>query len=109
MDYRDLLAGSTKSLFWFKAKNKLVDQLISIKYHKGTDLKILSLGAGTGDDLGIIHQYGKVYVIDVDEDALQLVPNKFCYNKQIADACDLPFEDDFFDLVVSFDVFEHIE
>lgn len=111
MDYKDYQAGQTADNFWFRAKYGLIHLLMEKNAAQGAaePLKILSIGTGTGDDLKILKQFGNNYVTDILPEALAIVPDEDCFEKRIADACDLPYEDGFFDLVVSFDVFEHIE
>ena len=112
MDYKDYLAGQTDTNFWFRAKYRLIRLLMdknTVGRISEEPLRILSIGTGTGDDLKILSQYGDNYVTDILDEALAVVPDEFCYEKRKADACDLPYEDGFFDVVVSFDVFEHIE
>ena len=111
MDYKDYQAGQTADNFWFRAKYKLIELLMdkNCSSNNQVPLKILSIGTGTGDDLKILDSFGDNYVTDILPEALSLVPDEVCYEKRIADACDLPYEDNFFDIVVSFDVFEHIE
>lgn len=108
MDYKDYQSGHTISNFRLRAKKDLTEVLLSKYCQKGQKLKILNLGAGTGDDLEALNQYGRVYVIDINKDALKLIPANLCFEKRIADATKLPYKSDFFDMVVSFDVFEHI-
>ena len=107
MDYKDYQAGQISTSFWFKGKNNLIDILMSKISKKGEKLKILNIGAGTSDDLKILNKYGDNYLIDINKNALNL--NKYlCIEKRVADAHKLPYQDDFFDIVVSFDVFEHM-
>ena len=109
MDYKDLQAGQIKENFWFQAKNDLIDVLMKKACNNSRQLKILNIGAGTGDDLEILNKFGKNYIIDIDKNALSVIDNKSCEEKKIASACNLPYLDNFFDVVVSFDVFEHIK
>jgi len=109
MDYKDYQSGKVKLDFWFRAKNDLIEKLLFNQFPKKKKLKILNLGAGTGSDLEILNNFGEVYVIDVEKKALDLIPDNLCVEKKICDACKLIYKDDFFDLVVSFDVFQHIE
>lgn len=109
MDYKDYCWGQTPEDFWYKGKNKLIDDLMSKISCRRTKLKILNLGAGTGDDLKILNKYGDNYVVDIDKKALDCISKSLCVEKRLANACDLPYKDNFFDIVVSFDVFEHIE
>lgn len=108
MDYKDYQAGATKEFFWHRAKIQFIEVLLN-KLEKGEKLRILNLGAGTGDDLPVISQFGDVYIIDIDSNALRMVSDKFVYEKKVCDACHLPYPDNFFDLALAFDVLEHIE
>lgn len=109
MDYKDLQAGASPNSFWFKAKRDLISILMQRACKGKRKLKILNIGAGIGDELGVLQMFGKVYVVDIDKKALDMIDVNLCEEKIIADACDLPYKKNFFDVVVSFDVFEHIE
>lgn len=113
MDYKDFQAGHHNSDHcWVKARGELIEILAQRALYESAPgrLKILNLGAGTGDDLKILNKFGDNYVIDISNNALSLVvDDKLCVEKKVADACKLPYQDGFFDAVVSFDVFEHIE
>lgn len=109
MDYKDLEAGNTSDYFWFRAKTDLIQTFMQKKCKGKTDLKILNIGAGTGDDLIVLKDFGKNYVTDIDANALAIIDPALCEEKMQADACALPYEDNFFDVVISCDCFEHIE
>lgn len=109
MDYKDLQASQAKENFWFEAKNDLIRILMNKASRNKKDLRILNIGAGTGNDLKVISSFGDSYVVDIDTKALSLIDDALCAEKKLADACNLPYSDSFFDAVVSFDVFEHIE
>lgn len=75
--------------------------------------KVLDVGCGTGTFLArVAKTYGVDCTgIDVSKESIAkakqwLVP---CLHFQVADAVKLPFEDESFDYVLSFDVLEHIE
>lgn len=109
MDYKDIQAGYTEESFWFKAKQGLIEVLMEKGCKNKSGLRILNVGAGTGNDLKTLNKFGDTFVIDIDENAISMIDNKLCVDKKNADVCKLPYKDDFFDVVVSFDVFEHIE
>lgn len=113
MDYKDYLAGNSKSNFWFRAKLDLINILLQKNLENSQknlkNLKILSIGTGTGEELYSLNKFGKVYVIDIEKRALDLIPSKLYKEKKICDTCNLTYPNNFFDLVVAFDVFEHIK
>jgi len=110
MDYIDYQAGKNSEDFWFKTKNHLIEILLLKTIRKRNQKsKILNIGVGTGDDLGLLNKYGENYIIDTNKKALDLIDKSLYKEKKVADACELPFEEDFFDIVVAFDVFEHIK
>lgn len=106
MDYKEYKAGQALSNFWFRGKDDLIFLMLSQIPKK--KCKILSLGAGTGDDLDVLNKFGDVYVVDIDPEVLNLINESDCYEKKVSDARDLDYPDNFFDVVTSFDLFEHI-
>lgn len=107
MDYKDVLLGRTGDVFWFQARNHLIDRILG-KLNI-SNAKILNIGCGTGHNMEVISHYGDVYVIDNNDKALELLPKDTYIEKKVCDACNLDYPDNFFDIVVSFDVFEHIQ
>ncbi len=105
MDLKDFSPSQKGAEFWFKAKEDLIRRmLIKIKKKKQ---KILIIGAGTGEDIKIFADFGEVYVTDINKESIAMIKEN-C-SKQVCDACNLDFKDNTFDIVASFDVFEHIE
>jgi SAM-dependent methyltransferase len=86
MDYRDLEAGAKRDFFWFKAKLELIDVVLA-KLRSEKELKILSVGCGTGEEIKVLRNYGKVYAVDIEAKALALVPDELCEEKRLADVC----------------------
>ena len=107
MDYKDYERGHKGTNFWFKGKCELIGILLNKTNKKG--MKILDIGAGTGEDLDVLNNFGSCYVLDINLEALEQVPENLCIDKKCGDANNLPYESEFFDLVVAFDVFEHID
>ena len=107
MDYKDYLKGHSGSNFFIKGKKELIGVFLS--KIKKQNIKILNLGAGTGDEISVLREYGKIYAIDINKDALKLIPKNLCFEKKVADACNLPYKSNFFDIVVSSEVLEHIK
>ena len=74
--------------------------------HNLVGKKILELGCGSGDRTKLFYDVGQVTGVDIVDKVSSERKNKF--NFFLADATALPFEDESFDAVVSFDVVEHI-
>lgn len=106
MDYKEYVAGFTKNNFWHVSKAELIDSILS--KHSKDAAKILNVGCGVGNDLNVLKKYGVVTVVDVNKKALSIIKDKQV-RKRFGDICSLPFPDKSFDMVVSFDVFEHIK
>lgn len=109
MDIKDLKNGinSDENSFYFKAKNELIYGFIS-KLNK-QNLKILILGIGPSSSLSSLNKYGNVYATDIDEKALKFIPNNVFFKKQKVDVCNIPFKDNFFDIIIGCDILEHVK
>lgn len=103
----DIREAGTKSDFWIRAKIKLIDLLLGSLKIKNT--KILDIGCGTGEDLEVLNRYGKVYVTDTDKKTLAILPRKLYIEKKLCSAEDIAFPSNSFDIIVAFDVLEHVK
>ena len=108
MDYSDYISGASKNNFYFKAKQGLVKIMVSKLSKSGPDLSVLSVGTGTGEELGHLKDLGRVCALDINKDALDLIPGGFC-EKILQDICYNSFPDSSFDLIFCFDALEHIQ
>ncbi|RJQ32482.1 class I SAM-dependent methyltransferase [Candidatus Parcubacteria bacterium] len=109
MDYKDFKVGYTEDSFWLKSKKFLIENLAQKVSHGQTNLRILNIGAGMGGDLEILAKFGRNYVLDVEAGAVDSIDDNLCEEKKVADACDIPYGDNLFDLVIASDVLEHIK
>jgi ubiquinone/menaquinone biosynthesis C-methylase UbiE len=105
MDLKDYEVGIVDTNFWFKAKNDLMNQLIG----KKKKLRILDLGIGTGGSLKVLKKYGRVYATDINNKVLKLIPKWDYYEKKVCDARRITYPSNYFDLVILFDVLEHVK
>ena len=86
VDYKDYQTGMTDNHFWVRGKIGLIETLMK-KVSINSSLKILCVGVGTGNDLAHLRQFGKIYAIDIDDNALQMVADDFVVQKKQADLC----------------------
>lgn len=103
-------AKNEKTYWWYVGRNRIIaGQLNQIhnQMHAG-QLKILNVGSGTGGTISVLESHGDVINVDVSNESIRYL-RKHGYSAIIFDGEALPFSDEEFDLVVAFDVLEHIE
>ncbi len=103
----DIREHGTSVDFWIKAKIKLVDSIFQSLEIKNA--KILDIGCGTGEDLEMLNRYGTVYITDTEKRTLEMIPKDLYAAKRLGTAEDIDFPSNMFDVVVAFDVIEHIK
>lgn len=93
--------------FWYRAMEEISLELINI-YTKKKNLKILDAGCGTAGMTKKLEAFGGETIgIDINPKALALAKKKRIKTLIQADVCHLPFGDNEFDVVASFDVIYH--
>jgi len=108
VDLKDHRAGLSPSHFWTQARINFISVLMH-KIPTNTNYTILDIGAGTGENISVLSRYGNVHALDIDHEALELIPSDMVVEKKIGSACDIPYADNFFDIIVAFDVMEHVK
>ena len=94
--------------WWHVGKNLLLEVLLNKFFNaKKGNMEILEVGCGTGIILSNIRGLCKATGIDLTEDMLKIARKKGL-NVKMAEATKLPFKDDIFDLVYSFQVLPHV-
>jgi ubiquinone/menaquinone biosynthesis C-methylase UbiE len=111
VDYKGYEYGLKPDHFWIKSHINLKKVLLSSINNtnvSGEECKVLAIGAGTGGDLAVLKEFGNIYAFDVDQNVLDMIPENMVVEKQLADAQAIPYGDSQFDIVVAFEVLEHI-
>jgi SAM-dependent methyltransferase len=103
------MAHIEENHWWFVARREILETVIS-KLPLPAVAKILDAGCGTGGNLYMLSRYGSVYGVEMDGTA-----RDFATARQIGTIAsgslpdNLPFTEKSFDLVVIFDVLEHLD
>jgi SAM-dependent methyltransferase len=109
-DFADLYALE-ESYWWFVGMERVTAALLDPFCPPGRARDVLDAGCGTGAMLNWLERYargGRVAGIDVSSDALDFCRARGLGNLAQASATQLPFDDETFDLVTSFDVLVQI-
>ncbi len=106
----DTLNKIEEKNWWFQARQIIVQALLRRFLPTKKQLSILDIGCGTGAMLPVLQHFGRVYGIDSNPRAIQYAQKK-TKSIKISHAVfpEHAFSPETFDLVTSFDVFEHIE
>ena len=97
-------ARAEREHFWFRGFRRFVRPLLSRAAGGRTGLRILDCGCGTGNNLPMLRAYGRAVGIDLTFSGLAYARRQGETLVARASAFTLPFSDDTFDLVTSFDV-----
>ena len=104
----DRLLGATaraeRDHFWFRGFRRFVSPLLERASGGRRDLLSLDCGCGTGHNLGMLRQFGRAFGIDITLSGLQYAASRGERHVARASAARLPFAEDAFELVTSFDV-----
>jgi ubiquinone/menaquinone biosynthesis C-methylase UbiE len=95
--------------FWYRARLDILISLTNRFINRGTPLRILNIGGGTGATSRGFSRFGEVITFDIACEALLLARNRGLSKLIQGDAPSLPFTDNSFDLVLLLDVIEHLE
>lgn len=96
--------------WWFVARRRLVSEFMRQEVHctLGSP-RILDAGCGTGLNLTILQEFGRVFGADSSETALRFCRSRGIQNLALSDLHDLAVADDSFDVITALDVLEHAD
>lgn len=93
--------------WWFVGRRAVIDALVTRAGLK-PGARTLDVGCGTGRNLEIYGRLGAVAGVDPAPEAIEICRRRGLAGVVRADACDLPFPADSFDLLAATDVIEHV-
>ncbi|MGE5620707.1 MAG: class I SAM-dependent methyltransferase [Sphingomonadaceae bacterium] len=103
----EILYRVEESHWWYLGMQRIVGSLLDRQLVKRNDLRILDAGCGTGGMVKYLRRFGHVVGIDVADEALRRCRWRGLRHLARASIEGLPFADESFDLLTSFDVLYH--
>ena len=95
--------------WWYKSKRNYLKFIIN-QHDFSKPLKILEIGPGKGNNIGLLNSYGEVSVLEIEKEFIQHLDNKkFIDKEKIFSSFEQLINKYKFDLIVLLDVLEHIE
>ena len=99
-----------KKHWWFVSKKKIVLDFINRYVRAKGDHKILDIGCGSGLMLNALEQMGDTYGMDMSDDAINFSKEIFSGTVKKGMLPDnIPYDNEYFSLVVALDVIEHVD
>jgi 2-polyprenyl-3-methyl-5-hydroxy-6-metoxy-1,4-benzoquinol methylase len=99
-----------KKHWWFVTRKKIVLDTIDRYLNKNSHVKVLDIGCGSGVMLTALAELGQTFGMDMSDDAINF--SKEIFSGQVEKGFlpdQVPYEDNFFDLITALDVIEHID
>jgi SAM-dependent methyltransferase len=99
-----------KKHWWFVTKKEIVLDTINIYLRKSGDIKVLDIGCGSGLMLNALENIGQPFGMDMSDEAINFSKEIFRGRVEKGILPDqIPYEEDFFDLITALDVIEHVD
>lgn len=92
--------------WWYRGMESITRKCLEQYYSRGSKLRILDAGCGTGAVMGYLADYGTVTGLDYSAQALAFCRQRRRERLVQASVLCLPYGDEVFDLIVSFDVID---
>jgi len=93
--------------WWYQGMKVITMTLLKKYLSTKKKIEVLDAGCGTGFMLPHLGIFGDVQGIDLSDEALRICHEQKFYMAQKASIDDIPFKDNYFDLLVSLDVLYH--
>lgn len=106
----DRMAELDERHWWYRARRKILAELIERKIRLPDKARVLEIGCGTGHNVLMLKQFGAVDAIEIDPAARAVASKRL--GRPVGDAPlpELPgVEEGAYDLIALLDVLEHIE
>jgi SAM-dependent methyltransferase len=96
--------------WWYRARRRIIADLIRREARLPADAQILELGCGTGHNLAMLSGFGRVDGLELDDEARALSEKRLGRKVMSSPLPELAeVQDRHYDLIGAFDVIEHID
>jgi SAM-dependent methyltransferase len=96
--------------WWYRARRKILAELIRRDVRPPANAQILEIGCGTGHNLAMLGEFGHVDGLELDDEARALSEKRLgraVMSSPLPELAEVP--DRYYDLIGAFDVIEHID
>lgn len=95
--------------WWFIGRRRIIETALQ-RMSLPPNTNILEVGCGTGGNLELLSRYGEVDAMEYDESAIEIASQSVAHTIKRGWLPDnIPFKNRGYDLIVLFDVLEHIQ
>jgi SAM-dependent methyltransferase len=107
--YREM-AELDERHWWYRARRAVLAELIRREAVPPANARILEIGCGTGHNLGMLGQFGRIDAIELDDESRAIAEARLGGPVMNARLPELPgIADRHYDLIAALDVIEHID
>ena len=99
-----------KKHWWFVTRKNIVLDFIDRYLTKSDQIKVLDIGCGSGLMLNALEEVGQTFGMDMSDEAISF--SKEIFNGRVEKGAlpdQLPYQENYFDLITALDVIEHID
>jgi SAM-dependent methyltransferase len=106
----DRMAEQDQIHWWYRARRRILADLIAREVPLPEDARILEIGCGTGHNFEMLERFGRLDAIEVDAEARALSSRRLGHAVGDAPLPGLPgLADGSYDLIALLDVLEHVD
>lgn len=105
-EYKNIFLNESTHFYYLGTHNTVLD-LVKRYLPRKKNLKILDAGCGTGLLMKKLEDFGDVWGVDISPEAIKFSKARGIKNVSLSSVEKLPFQNKFFDIVVSVDVLYH--
>ena len=107
--YREM-AELDQRHWWYRARREVLAELIRREAMPPPNARILEVGCGTGHNLDMLRQFGRVDAVELDDEAREMAERRLGAKVMSARLPELEgVSDRGYDLIAALDVIEHID